>query len=162
MWWRNKSQTLFWKFEIEVKQNNTLLSGNADDEENLHRSGRKFIFLNRFSGDILFSSLVSFAFFGSCFCLFACCFLKLKMYILIHIKLFGQVNNKKIFIWPISGTRLLFFWSEHISVSIVESFIQFIFIVWKVEGYRNISKLSCNPLAFVSYQALLKNKEVWC
>ena len=32
-------------------------------EKNLHLGSHKFIFLNRFSGDILFSSLVSFAFF---------------------------------------------------------------------------------------------------
>ena len=31
---------------------------------------RKFISLNRFSRDIIFSSLVSFAFFGSCFFFF--------------------------------------------------------------------------------------------
>ena len=36
-----------------------LVSGNAGDEKNLHPGVRRFIFFNRFSGDILFSSLVS-------------------------------------------------------------------------------------------------------
>ena len=31
--------------------------------------------------------------------------------------------------------------------------------VWQVEGYRNILKLSCRPLAFTSYKAFLKNKK---
>ena len=39
---------------------------------------------------------------------------------------------------------------EHIIGSIVENFIQFVFIVCKVEGYRNILKYT---LAFTSYKA---------
>ena len=35
----------------------TLASGNADHGKNLHPGGRKLIFFNRFSGDVLFSSL---------------------------------------------------------------------------------------------------------
>ena len=50
----------------------TLVSGNADDKKNLHPGGRKFIFFNRFSGDLLFTSLFSFSFFDSCF--FVCLF----------------------------------------------------------------------------------------
>ena len=46
---------------------NTLLSKNADDEKIPHPCGSKFIFLNRFSGGILFSSLISF---DSCLCFF--------------------------------------------------------------------------------------------
>ena len=57
-------------------KNNTLVSGNAGDEKNIHPVGHKFIFFNRFSAGILISSLVSFAFFDSCF-LF-CCFFELK------------------------------------------------------------------------------------
>ena len=38
--------------------------------------------------------------------------------------------------------------------------IQFIFIVSQVQDYRNLLKLSCRPLAFTSYKAFLKNKEV--
>ena len=53
-------------------------------------------FFYQFSGDILFSSLVSFAFFCIVFGLFAW-FLKLKIYILIHIRLYGQVSDKKNF-----------------------------------------------------------------
>ena len=44
-----------------------LVSGNAVDEKNVHPGGRKLIFFNQFSGDILFSSLDSFAFFISLF-----------------------------------------------------------------------------------------------
>ena len=36
-------------------------------------------------------------------------------------------------------------------------YIQFFFIVCQVEGYQNILKLCCRPLAFTSYKALLKN-----
>ena len=78
------------------KKKKNLVSGNAGDEKNLHSGGRKLIFLNRFFGDILLSSLVSFAFFVFCFFVFFCllvCFLKLKTYILIHIRLCGLVSN---------------------------------------------------------------------
>ena len=70
---------LFWVFNSissEVKKNNTLVSRNAGDEKNIHPVGHKFIFFNRFSTGILISSLVSFAFFDSCF--FFCCFFELK------------------------------------------------------------------------------------
>ena len=50
---------------------------------------------------------------------------------------------------------------EHISESVVQSFIQFVFIVCQIDGYPKILKLSCRPLAFTSYKAFLKNKEVW-
>ena len=57
--------------------------------KNFHPGSRKFIFLNQISDDILFFSSVFYAFFDSCLlfvCLFVrCFFLKLKMYILIHI-----------------------------------------------------------------------------
>ena len=59
-------------------------------------------FFNRFSGDNIFSSLVSFAFFYSCFvCLF--------FYTLIHIRLCGRLSDKKIFIRPISGNKIASF-----------------------------------------------------
>ena len=48
---------------------------------------------------------------------------------------------------------------EHISGSIVKSFIQFVFTVCQVEAYQNILKLSCMALAFTSYKAFLKNKK---
>ena len=70
------------------------------------------LFFNQFSGDILSSSLVSFAFFDSyVFLLFVCCFLKLKMYILKHMRLCGRVSDEKIFTGRFPETRLLFFWS---------------------------------------------------
>ena len=49
-----------------------------------NQAAANLFFFNRFSGDTLFSSLVSFAFFDFYFCLFDC-FLILKMYIVIHL-----------------------------------------------------------------------------
>ena len=50
-----------------------------DDEKNLHPGGRKFIgYFNRFSGDILFSSLVSFDFFIIVFVVVCLLFFELK------------------------------------------------------------------------------------
>ena len=67
-------------------------------------------FLNRFSGDILFSFLVFFVFLIIVFvCLFVRCFLKLKMYILIYIWPCGRVSDKKSFNKPISGNKTTFF-----------------------------------------------------
>ena len=54
-----------------------------------------------------FFSLVPFAFFGSFF--FAVCFFKLKMCILIHARLSGQVADKKMFSQPISGNNTAIF-----------------------------------------------------
>ena len=48
---------------------------------------------------------------------------------------------------------------EHISESISISLMQFVYIVFQVERYQNILKLSCRPLAFTSYKAFLKNKK---
>ena len=48
---------------------------------------------------------------------------------------------------------------ERISGSIVKCFIQFVLIVCQVEGYRNVLKLSCRPLAFTSHKPFLKNKK---
>ena len=53
----------------------------------------------RFSSDILFSFLVSFAFFVFLFSFFVFV-LKLKIYILIHIQLCRQVTDKETFTWP--------------------------------------------------------------
>ena len=75
------------------------------------------LFFNRFSENIIFSSLVFFCFF--CFlvffvflfvffaCLFA--FLKLKIYILIHTRLWGRVSDKKFFAQPISANKTTLF-----------------------------------------------------
>ena len=48
---------------------------------------------------------------------------------------------------------------EHISGSVVSSFIQLVFIVCQVEGYQNILKLGCRSLAFISKKAFSKNKK---
>ena len=66
-------------------------------------------FFNQFSGDIIFSSLDSFAFFLFLFfCLFAC-FFKLIINILIHIRLCSRVSDAKMFSRPISGNKATFF-----------------------------------------------------
>ena len=67
---------------------------------------------NRFSGDIIFSSLVYFASFVFLFffaCLFVC-FFKVKIYILIHIRLCGWVSEKNFSPGLCPETRLPFFW----------------------------------------------------
>ena len=88
--------------KCKTKKKKTLVSGNAVDQKNLHPGGRKFIFFNRFSGNIL--SLFFFIFFCFfcilVFLLFLFCFvvfLKLKIYVLIHIRLCGRVSDKKHF-----------------------------------------------------------------
>ena len=86
----------------------TLFSGNAGEEKNLHLGSRKFIFHNRFSWDILFSSLISFAFFVFLFFGLFVCFLKLKTCILIHIRLCGRVSDEKNFTRPSSGNKTTF------------------------------------------------------
>ena len=37
--------------------------------------------------------------------------------------------------------------------------MQFIFVVSQVEGYRNILRVSCRPLVFISHKNFLKNKK---
>ena len=59
------------------KRKNTLVSGNAGDQRNAHPGDRKFISFNQFSGDVLFSSLISFAFLCSCFFV-VCLFFEMK------------------------------------------------------------------------------------
>ena len=69
------------------------------------------LFFNQFFGDILFFSSVSFASIGSCFLIwFVCCFLKLIMYILLHIRLCGRMSHKRYFTQPTSGNKNTFFW----------------------------------------------------
>ena len=84
----------FVKFHPFGQKKITLISRKVGDEKNLHLSGHKFIFSNQFSGDILFSSAVILIFLILVF-LFVWCFLKLKMYILIYIRLYGRVSDKK-------------------------------------------------------------------
>ena len=65
------------------------------------------LFFKRFSGDIIFSFLVSFAFFVFLF-LFYClcfCFLKLKIYIMIQMRRCGRLSYKKKFTRLISGNK---------------------------------------------------------
>ena len=58
---------LFWEYDWELgPKKNTLVSRNAGDEKNCSLAAAIFFF-NRFSGDILFSYLVSFAFFAFLF-----------------------------------------------------------------------------------------------
>ena len=70
-------------------------------------------FFNRFSRDTLFPHLVSLAFLYSCFyfCSFVC-FLKLKICILMHIRLWGRVSDKKIFTRPICRNKITSFFGQ--------------------------------------------------
>ena len=74
-------------------KNNILVSRNAGDEKNLHQGGRKSMFLNPFFGDILFSFVLSLAFFVFFFFCLLVYYLKMKIYILIHIRLCGWLSN---------------------------------------------------------------------
>ena len=76
----------------------------------VHRANSKTMssYPIRFSTDILFSFLVSFAF----FVFFFCVCVKLKIYSLIHIQLCGQVSDKKFSPGRFPETRLLFFWPK--------------------------------------------------
>ena len=105
---RNQNVALKQSNKAERKEKKPV-SGNAVDKKDLHPGGRKFNFFNQFSGDILFSSLVSFAFFVFLFCfVFFACFLKLKIYILLHIRLCERVSDKKIYTPPVSGNKTIF------------------------------------------------------
>ena len=70
------------------------------------------LFFNQKSGNVLFSSVVSFTFFVFLcfFCLFVC-FLKLKTYILIHIGLCGWLSDKKNFHPADFRKQANYFWS---------------------------------------------------
>ena len=63
-----------------IYKKNSLVYRNAGDEKCLHPGSHKLIFLNQFSGDILFSSLASFAFFVFLFSFFllVCLFFEIK------------------------------------------------------------------------------------
>ena len=53
------------------------------------------------------------------------------------------------------------FWKikiDQISGSMLQCFIQFVYIKLQVEGYQNILKLSCRPLAIISYQGFCKKR----
>ena len=85
---------------------NTLVSGNAGMTRKIFsQAAAIFFFFYRFSGDILFSSVVSFAFFDSCFFGWFVYFFKFKICILIQIRICGRVSEKKCFTRPISGNK---------------------------------------------------------
>ena len=87
----------------------------------------------RFSTDIFFYSLVSFAYIS---CYISCIlFLKLKICILIHIRLCGQVSDKKIFTGPISANKTTFF------LALLAIFQRKMKSIWKV--LENSSSLIC-------------------
>ena len=68
-------KTLTPSYVIQVGQKKNIVSGNAGDEKNLHPGSHKFLYIYRISKNILFSSLVSFAF--DVFLLF-CLFFEIK------------------------------------------------------------------------------------
>ena len=80
-------------FHNVIEPRPKIYSGNAGDEKNLHPGGRKFIFLTDFPEILPLLLLFFLVFFG----LFARCFLKLKMNILIHIRHCGRIKSCKKF-----------------------------------------------------------------
>ena len=98
---------------LQQVQKNTLVSGNAGDEENLPPGGRKFFFQRN---SLFFFSFFCFLVFLFVFPFFDCLFLKLKIYILIYIWLCRRVSDKIFFTQPISGNKTTFF--GNISVKI--------------------------------------------
>ena len=49
---------------------------------------------------------------------------------------------------------------EHPWINSLKFYTVFFFIVWQIDGCRNILKVSCRSFAFTSYKDFLKNKEV--
>ena len=68
-------------------------------------------------------------------------------------------NHTKIVVNKLIPDHFLKIKMKHITGSIVESFIQLVFIDCHVEGYLKILKISYKPLDFTSYKAFLKNKK---
>ena len=68
-------------------------------------AGTNLFFLG-ISGDILFASLVSFAFFVFLFFLLVCLFLEMRN---IHSDTRSTMRAGEIFIWPISGNKTTLF-----------------------------------------------------
>ena len=95
-------------------------------------------------------------FFFSLFCFFfllflLVCFLKLKIYILIHIRLCGRVSDKNIFTRSISRKKTTFVGLTCIFYS--EDFVEFI----ELHGFADSSN---QDYAAVSYAWLITNKEI--
>ena len=89
--------------------------------KSVHRANSQTIssYSVRFSTDILFSSLASFAFCPLVIFVVFCLFLKSKAYILIHIRLCWQVSDKNVFTQTISGNKTTFFLAWGISFNII-------------------------------------------
>ena len=120
-----------------VRQKKPLVSGIADDEKNLHPGGRKSRFLINFPDILSFFSLVYFAFF--IFLLFLLvCFLKLKIYILIHFRLCGRVSDKNIFTRSIPR-KTTFFW-----LYMYFLFRRFCWIYWTSRICRQFKSRLCS------------------
>ena len=91
------------------KKKNTLVSGNAGMTRKIF-SQAAAIFFYRFSADTLSSSVVSFAFFDSCFFGWFVYFFKFKICILIQIRICGRVSEKYVSPDRFPETRLLLLW----------------------------------------------------
>ena len=118
-----------------------------------------FLLFNRFSVDILFPSLVSFTFF--CILLFFLlftCFLKLKIYIPIHIRLRRRVSDKNFFTRPISRKKTTFFFLA-LTISTVTlhyQLLKFFSVVYYVfVSLLIVNNILCYVFLTVIYFALL-------
>ena len=120
-----------------------LVSGNAGYKDNLYVGCGKFIFFNQFSGDIFFSSLVSFVFFVFLLLLFFLLvwILKLTICILMHIRLCGWVSDRKFF-HPIdfrNQNKTTFFWSDYLYYVYIICIIFPIF--WRISDNFNFQQV---------------------
>ena len=71
------------------------------------------------------------------------------------LKINAQNLVEKLYLYPfLKNQSWAYLWIN------ILSFVQFVFIVWQVEGFRNILKLSCRPLPFTLYKVSLENKDV--
>ena len=68
-------------------------------------------FFDFFCSSLFFLTLFCFLFVCECVCE---CFFKQKIYILLHIQLYGWVSHKEKFTRPISGNKTTFFWPKFI------------------------------------------------
>ena len=101
--------------------------------------GLQIYFFNRFSGDILSSSLVSLAFFVFLlfFFLLVCLFFEIKnIYSDTHLTI-ERVNDKKFLPGRFPGTRLLFFGFIYPEICVMLVFRCRYAIIWKILYYTS-------------------------
>ena len=108
----SKPPTLFGNSNFQTKKKKILLFPEMHMTRKIITGVAANLFFNRFFGYILFSSFLLFIYFFFCFFV---CFLKLKLYILIQIRLCGRVSDKKFSLGRFPETKLLSFCLKSVS-----------------------------------------------